>query len=109
MIRKTGCVVRWPPVDEAIAPSSSRPLAHLRARAISGWRSARLIEGFGRRSAAMQRANALFDVIDRVYAAAVDPAEWEGALEAITDLFVAEHTTLVALQDAPPILVLADR
>jgi DNA-binding CsgD family transcriptional regulator len=57
----------------------------------------------------MQRANALLGVIDRIYSAAVNPEEWEPALEAITELFVAEHTTLVALQNAAPTLVVADR
>src|SRR5438874_12427634 len=46
-------------------------------------------------------------VVDRIYTAAMDPAEWMAALEAITDLLDAGHTILAARQGPTPTFALA--
>ncbi len=42
----------------------------------------------------MNRADSFLRVVDRLYAAAMEPAEWQPALESVTDLLQAGHTIL---------------
>lgn len=57
----------------------------------------------------MDRIAELMQVIDGVYAAATEPAEWGGALERITQAFRAGHTIVAAMSATGPQLVASAR